>query len=131
MAAEVQSIRAKVIDELGRLADKLEPVKPLLKRYEELRKQIAGWFDAEPAEQAFVEAGKAYEVEISERAEERTVNIAKLAKKLGPRKFLGVVKVPMSVLDQHVSPEDQKDMVTTARTGGRRVKVRPKGKDAA
>lgn len=130
--ADVSSIRAKVIDELGKLAEQLEPARPLLKRYDEIRKQIAGWFDGEPADQTFVEAGKAYEVEISERAEERTINIAKLAKKLGPKRFLTVVKVPMSALDQHVSPEDQRDMVTTERTGGRRVKVRRKGgKEAA
>lgn len=130
MAAAV-SIRAAKVDRLGKLAALIEPIKPALKEYEDIRKEIVSWFENEPADKVCTEAGQHYEVEASAKGEERTINIAKLAKKLGPKKFLSVVTVPMRLLDQHVSPEDQKDMVTTARTGNRRVTVRPKGKKEA
>lgn len=133
--AAVVSIRAEKVDRLGKLAKLIEPIRPALKEYEDLRKEIVAWFEDQPADKVCIESGKLYEVEASEKGEERTINIAKLAKKLGPKRFLAVVTVPMKLLDQHVSPEDQKDMVTSARTGSRRVKVRlrmqPKGKDAA
>lgn len=127
MGAIVENIRGPKIDEIGRLADKIEPIKPAIKRYEELRKEIAAWFDGEPPDKVFTESGRTHEVEISEKGEERTVNLLKLSKKLGPKRFLQCVAVPMKLLDQHVSPEDQKDLVTTARTGSRRVKVKRRG----
>ncbi len=129
--AEVASIRAAKVDEFGKLAERLKPVKKDLKRYDELRKEIADWFDEEAPDKSFTESGKHYEVEVSERAEERTVNLSKLSKKLGAKRFLEVVRVPMDLLDQYVSPEDQKAMVNKARTGGRRVKARPKDRKEA
>lgn len=125
------SIRAAKIDRLGKLAEQIAPVKPLLKEYEDLRKEIAAWFDDQPPDIACSESGQQFEVEASPRGNERKINLLKLSKKLGPKKFLSVVKVPMSVLDQHVSPEDQKDMVTTERTGSRSVTVSRKGKKEA
>lgn len=120
------SIRATKIDRLGKLAEVLSALKAAAKEYEELRKEIAGWYADKPAEQSFTESGKAYVVEVSPCGEVRQVNIAKLAKRLGPKRFLQVVQVPMKLLDAHVSPEDQRDMVTTTRTGARRVTVSKK-----
>lgn len=125
------SILAGKIDRLGALAEEIEPIKPKLKEYEDLRKEIVAAFEDQPAAKAFTESGKLFEAEISAKSEERVVNLSKLSKKLGPKKFFSVVTVPMKLLDQHVSPKDQEDMVTLQRTGGRRVKVKRKGQKGA
>lgn len=122
------SIRAAKVDRLGVLAEKIAPIKDAIKEYEELRKEIVAWFDDQPADKVCRETGRQFEIEVSERGEERVINLAKLAKKLGPKQFLAVVSVPMKKLDQHVSPEDQKDLVTKVRTGSRRVTVKRKPK---
>lgn len=126
------SILAGKIDQLGKLAEEIEPFKPKLKEYDDLRKKIVAAFADRPADEVIVESGKVFEVEISAREEERVVNLAKLSRKLGPKKFFSVVTVPMKLLDQYVSAEDQKDMVTKERTGSRRVTVKRRGhKEAA
>ena len=123
--------RSQVVDDFGRLAVKLEPIRKDLKRYDDLRKEIVGWYAEEPGDEAFVAEGRSYEVEISERSEERVVDIAKLQKKLGSKLFMSIVKVPMGLLDLHVAPEAQKGIVSKEQSGPRRATARRKVKEAA
>lgn len=116
--------RAAVVDELGRLSEKLRECDAVHKRYDVLRKQVAGWYDAAAADVAATVEGRQYSVEVSARSEERKIkSMAKLAKALGAKVWWSICKVTMGDLDEHMTKAMQEAHVVVGQTGSRTVKV--------
>jgi hypothetical protein len=127
---------AAVVDEFGRLDDELAGMKPKERRHEQLRKQIAGWFESADPAGTFVLEGRAYTVEVSPRSNERKIlSMPKLMKRLGSTLFLKLCTFPLKVLDAHIPAAEQEPLVATTPTGSRKVtpapKLLPAGEQAA
>ena len=128
MAAKVVSLkaqeRAAVVDEYGRLDRELEAVKPKIKRMEQLRSQIQSWYDKEDAAAEFRADGSEYTVGVGPRTLERKIiSMKELKTRLGLVRFLQFAKFPLSVLDEIIAPADQSTLVSSDRTGSRRLEV--------
>jgi hypothetical protein len=126
--------RAAVIDEYGRLDRELTGYKPKFARLEQLRKQIQSWYDKEDAAEEFSAEGSEFTVEVGPRTIERKIiSMKELKTRLGLVRFLQFAKFPLSVLDEIIPAADQSTLVTSDRTGSRRLAVVPKfsGEQAA
>lgn len=122
-----QTQAARLVDEFGRLDAELRAIKPKQQRHEQLRRQIASWYEDEDASREFVVAGRHYTVEISARAKERRIRSMKaLLDRLGYPVFLKLCTFPLKVLDEHFPAADRADLVEETYTGARRVTAIPK-----
>lgn len=106
------------IDEFGRLQHELKPKNA---RLDELRNVVKAFYDTKPENQAFLEEGDDYSLQISERAMERTIfNMAKLKNLLGLRTFLKFCKFSMADVDANVPTVRHKDFLKKEQTGSRK-----------
>jgi len=117
--------REEIVDEFSKLDGQLQPIKPLLKRHDELRKKIQGWYDNEPAEQAFTVNGEnGNVVSVSARSHEtKIVAMSKLFTSLGKARFIALVHMPLKNLYSAFSRDAAADYVETERTGSRTVRA--------
>lgn len=122
-----QPDRAAIVDEYGQLDTEIEsvlaPIGRKMKRRDELHAQIKGWHDESPADQTFSESGKAYRVEISQRAEETFLNKAKLYTKLRRDKFIALCTFTLKAAKTVLTGEEFEALTRKERTGHRKVTV--------
>ena len=114
--------RREIVDEFGRLSLKIEAAAKDQERYEQLRKQIAGWHEKDDAEQSFSEEGAEWSVELSACSFKRAItSMPKLKAYLGLTRFLQLCKFNLCDIDKHVPLEDRKAFVSCQRSGSRTV----------
>ena len=113
-----------MIDEFGLLSQQMEAFKPTEERHKQLRAQIAAWWDDQPANQAFLEEGERFTLEISERAHTRTItNMGKLFRMLGQKLFLKLCKFPLAAVDTNVPEVEHKAFLEENQDGSRKLKT--------
>lgn len=114
--------RPSMIDEFCALGLRLDAMRPMAERYEELRREIAGWHADSDANETFTETGAAYAVKVGPRAlRRRIVSLPDVAHRIGIQKFLEVCTLSLEKLDQVILPREQDGIVVTERTGPRVV----------
>ena len=120
-------IRAKVIDEFGALATMVAQLRIAEKRYEQLRSMIAGWYEDQPADAAYMEDGANYVLQIGARPLKRWIaDMAAVEERLGPKRFLSLCTISMEKLDSVIAPADQQGLVAEDRIGPRAIKAVPR-----
>lgn len=123
-AALVIDIRAPIVDEFGELERKVAEFKPTRDRHEALKKQIAGWFEATPADQPDQVEGQVYVVQASPRANQRLItSIPKLFRRLGQKLFLEVASIPLKAIDAHIPASEHESFIVEKRSGSRSIKA--------
>ena len=116
--------RAAVVDEMGRISERLREMQPLAARYAQLEEEARSWHVNDSAEEQYTHEGKQYSVKIGARGEQRVVkNVKALKKALGETKWMKVIKVTLTALDKVMTVEDQAAFVEKKRTGNRPVVV--------
>jgi len=124
-AKQVEEIQipATLIDEFGAVFAMRDGLKadlaPVEKLYVKLRDQIGALIAGAPADTTFLEAGDTYTLDISERKNERTVDIAAARKKLGAAGFLAVCSVTQSALNDVLPKPEVEKLLVTSQTGQR------------
>jgi len=113
-----------MIDEFGDLAREIERFKPTKDRHEQLRGQIQSWYDAKPATEAFIQEGARYSLEISEKANKRSITkMPALFKLLGQKLFLKLCGFALADVDENIPIGRHKEFLTEAQTGPRKLKA--------
>ena len=112
------------MDEFGQLEVKLDAMKKLVDRRNELREIILGWYVDGGQDEVFRPQGNQFTAEVSACAIERTItNMPGLFRRLGQKMFLELCKFSLAKLDEYIAPVEQSPFVTSAQTGPRRVKA--------
>lgn len=110
------------IDEYGELRRQIQIHKPVADRAEQLSKIIQGWYELQPADQAFTAQGNRYDVQVGAREKVRKVfDIGKLFKIVGATKFLRIVKVNLTDLDRELPIEKHPEFLSEKQEGKRRL----------
>jgi hypothetical protein len=121
------STRAKrqaLIDEFGRLQQKVDAFKETKDRHALIREQIAAWYDNEDAHRPFLEEGQYFTLQVSERTHTRVINnMGKLFKLLGMDTFLKLCKFPLAAVDTNIPGPQHKGFIDEAQDGPRKLKV--------
>lgn len=118
-------------DELGELEKFFAPHAPKLARIEQLRKAIRAHFDFSAAGDSFETRGDRFIVAVGARANERTINPAKLIKAIGLKLYASIARTPtLAALEAHVPCDICAGVITTAQSGTRPLKTFEIGKAA-
>lgn len=115
------------VDELGALEKEFAPLRPKLARIELLRASVRARFDASPAAETFEAAGARFVVVVGARANQSTIDIAKLVKAIGAKAFTVFARATLTDLEKHVDCGVRADVVTMAQTGARSLKTFERG----
>ena len=134
--------RQAIIDEYGevdRLAKLWQPqVNPHLKRKAELQSIIEGWYVDHPADQTALEQGREYQLEVSERHNQRELTeaarqkafykfqrlrTATTAGKISRFPVFSVFSVTLADIKKHLGEACLDQIAPSARTGPRTYKV--------
>jgi hypothetical protein len=123
--------KATVVDELGRieadLAKAYAKLEKQVTRAAELRALILSWYDATPANEAALAEGKKFVVQVTACFNQRTLDIGRVYRKLGWKRFLLVCSVPLGKAQAVLGPREMAACVTTAQTGPRSLSVVARG----
>lgn len=115
---------AAAVDELGALSVRMQELRQIQDRYDQLRRRILAWYDDHPPGQSFSIEGAHFAAEVSPRMVERRIrSMTALFKELGQRRFLKYCQFPLAALDEIMAPAEQERLVVTSQTGPRRIKV--------
>jgi hypothetical protein len=128
MKTKTDPVRVAIVDELGALDTELGPqlaiLKPKMKRFDELRKMVASWYDEEAPEADFQASGDKFTAVIEARGWERRItDMRKLAKILTHALFFEHCSFALGKFDKLVDVEKHKDLVVKEQTGTRTVTV--------
>jgi hypothetical protein len=116
--------RKALIDEFGRLQQRVDAHKPDKDRHAVLREQIATWYDSAPANQPYLEEGMDFTLMVGERANERVItHMPRLFKLLGAGLFLKLCKFPLGAIDASLPAVQHKTFLIEEQTGPRKLKV--------
>ncbi len=97
------------------------------KRYEQLRSIIAGWYEDQPPDAAYMEDGAQFVLQIGARPLKRWIaDMAAVEERLGPKRFLSLCTISMEKLDSVIAPADQQGLVAEDRIGPRAIKAVPR-----
>lgn len=119
-----KAMRQGLIDEFGRLSQKVEAHKPDKARHALVREILAAGYEFEPNSQPFIEEGLEFTLSVSACANERTItSMAKLLKLLGQRLFLKFCKFPLSAVDASVPASEHSQFLKEEATGPRTFKA--------
>jgi hypothetical protein len=118
--------RVQIIDEFGELDRRINEFKPIVARHKELKEEISGWYNALPGDQTAVAEGKLYTIQIGKKDNRRTITdiprtFQLLKKAVGLESLLGLITIPLKVIDAHVSIVNQLSIVKQERTGPRDI----------
>ncbi len=123
LTKEEAARRAALVDELGAIQERLAKVKLDQAREKAIKDEIRDiWMDGVKASQPRAFQGAAYIVEVSARKIERLVDVARLYKRIGLKRFLTIATVTLKQLGT-LEPEDQAGMIVSEQTGSRDVRV--------
>jgi hypothetical protein len=123
------SALAPLVDELGALEKKAAPWKAKLARIEELRKLLRASAADLAATATRTVLGEKYAALIGGCETVRTVNVAKLETLVTTGELTAVASVTLTALEASFAPEIVAQVVTSAPTGARPLKVFERGKD--
>lgn len=116
--------RAAVIDRYGELKRRAAEFKPTSDEAAKLGKEIASWYDDEPADEAFVAAGNSYTVQIGQKAIERRItDMPRVLTIVGKSRFMQLCGFPLAAVDQHIAATQIPDVLSSERSGDRTVKA--------
>jgi hypothetical protein len=117
-------------DELGALKKEyallIAPFEKKLPRMNALQKAMQDACPAHP-DQEWVVEGARFGVRLGPRANQRTVNIVALVKKIGAAAFAKFATCTLGALEEHVGADVVKAVVTSAQTGPRKLSTFEKG----
>lgn len=111
--------RAQVADEYGALCQELAAIKPKIARHKKLAAEIKSWFDEHPADFADTVNGIKWQIEVSERGWDRTIDAVKLFKQVGKDKFIQVSKPLLGEVDKVIPIALHGSFLVKSQTGPR------------
>lgn len=116
--------RVAIIDRFGELKRRVAEFKPTSDEAAKLEKEIASWYEDEPADEAFVAAGNSYTVQIGPKALERRItDMPRVLTIVGKSRFLEICRFPLAAVDQHIPATQVPDVLSSERSGNRTVKA--------
>lgn len=115
--------RPSIIDEYGRITTKLQNMSALVRRQEQLRSMILGWYKSHDPAAAIDEDGEQYSIHVSPCAlERRIVDLAGIEQRVGLERFLGMCSVTLAKLDAVLPKQEQAKFLREERIGPRTMK---------
>lgn len=112
-------------DELGQIQAELAPVRGKITREEKLKKLLREQADTDgiAATVGTFYRGAEFTASVGERAEERNFELLKVyrASKMKPAEFLALCSMTLKNVEKVLSDEQQKELITKAATGSRKV----------
>jgi hypothetical protein len=111
--------RRELIDEFGHLDHRLRDIRPLLRKRDELRKEIELWLAGEPEGEIILVDGRLFRLHAGQKALESVVDVPAVYRRVGAQKFLTIAKVPLTALRRVVDGETLEKLVSYERTGSR------------
>jgi len=118
--------RASVVDEAGALELKLAPHRADLKRLEELRKTIRGWYDTEPAGMTFSPHGDEYFAMVGACGfQTRIHDMLAVFQHAGEEEFLGACSLSLDALGSIVPSSLVSAVTAKEQTGPRSLALQP------
>lgn len=125
MASKLKAVKPTevetLVDELGRIDQRLKSVALDIKRSDEIKKQLRAFMDQSPADAAASFPGQVFVALVSEKRFEKRTDNEKLYKILGKSVFLRVATVTQKQLEDHLTGEQRASVTTEERTGSRTV----------
>jgi len=109
------------IDELGAIRKILDPLKPKIDRAKVLSDAIRAHFDASPPLEPFTASGDRFACLIGPRANERTIDPARLIKAIGLKVYATLATITLKALEAGTSPAIVAGCVSSAATGARKL----------
>ncbi len=111
-----------LVDEFSELDRQVSLLKPVLDRHEALKKQIKAFYECHPADQTAVAQGKIWNLQVSAKSNERKwKSIPALYKLLKRDVFFRVCQISLKSVEEIVGEPATAELVTTDRTGSRRL----------
>lgn len=126
MPTRSPQIPASLIDDYGDVSKLRDEFAPTERLYQKLRKELNDHLSDAPANQEYVQCGERWTLDISERKMERTVDVKKAQKRLGPRNFLHVCSVTLKALEQYLLKPEIDALTVSEQTGARTFTLNPK-----
>ena len=124
-----KSEESMLVDAMVELDTQIQPVKPLIKEYDEKRKTLASLIPTEAAkDKAYHFLGTNHMVEFSPCSTMKSVsvdNLQVIRKLLGEDVFWQIIKVNVSDLERYLTGEQFETLVVESRTGPRNHKLKP------
>lgn len=121
---------ARIADELGVLEKEyalaMAPFEMKLPRMKALREALQIACPAAAGDEWTVE-GERFGVNLTKRAQERTINFTKLVKAIGEKVFAKFATCTLAALEQNVAAAIAQSVVSTDRTGPRKLTTFEKG----
>lgn len=111
-----------VVDRLAELEAIISPeVQKALKERKRLEDELRAVADAQvPADEKVVFAGTKANFSVSEKSEQRTVDVKQARLALGEKLFGELARLLLGDVDRYLSKSEQSTCVTAARTGSRK-----------
>ena len=126
MKKQMDAPRKAVVDEYGLLDCALAPVKPRIRRYEELAKTIRGWHVNTDAAEMIVERGEKFHIVVGPKAETTLLAAAhQIYEMLRHEKFLSIAKVTLGELKLELTVQELETLTRKERQGSRTLKAIP------
>jgi hypothetical protein len=120
----IAAARSAVVDEAGALELELAPVKPKIRRLDDLRKTIRGWYDHEAAGEAFCAYGETYVATVGARGNETVIHdMPSVFEVAGKDKFLAACKLTIGALGELVDPALASAVTSQTQTGSRAISI--------
>ena len=126
-APSPDQLLARQVDELGDIDKTLAPLRAMMSRETLLKAAIRSAFDSAAANETFTAAGNRYVAELGWRGLEKSIDYPKLIKAIGLKMFSNIAKVTLKVLEEKVGCGIVADVVTSANTGFRSLKITERG----
>jgi hypothetical protein len=114
-------MRSALINEFGDASVRRKAFAPTEARYQALLAEIKGWHDADAAELASSEKTDRYQIDISARSSESTINLKAAHKAMGLAAFLRACGMTLKALRAALAPAEAEKLVSVALTGSRSV----------
>jgi len=120
----------EMVDELGDLEKELMPLRPKMKRADDLRSEIRSRYDEKPEDKSFSIEGDRFALNVGARKIQKHVNIAKLYKSVKLSVFLKIVGVTLTSLKEHCEEYVVDSVISEQQTGYRPLELTEKGQPA-
>jgi len=115
---------AQLVDEFYALDVKVKEFAPKAKRHKELAEIIRSWYDDVPADWPVEAEGILAKVLVSPRTEERSLGLKaklKICAMIGKAAFVAIAGITLKAATTATSEETVAKLVTTERTGSRKL----------
>lgn len=124
--AILEAAHAALIDEAGALEKELNPFKAKLRRLDELRKTIRGWYDDADPSKVFSAYGDTYRATVGECGNETIIlDMDSIFEAAGKARFLAVCKVSLTTLKEIVDPALVTVSTAQRQSGPRSLSILP------